>query len=86
MLSAYAFYTTASEDPREVPDRQAGLDHPFRAYGIFRILPGAPEGEGGIPSDVLLTDRPLLAAVALWAVAVVIIIYTPGGAPGPLGR
>ena len=34
----------------------------------------------------LLTDRPLLAAVALWAMAVVIIIYTAGGAPGPLGR
>jgi hypothetical protein len=32
---------------------------------------------GGNPSDMLLNDRPLLVCVALWAVALVLIIYGP---------
>jgi hypothetical protein len=32
---------------------------------------------------VLLADRPLLATVALWAVAVVLIVYTAAGVPMP---
>ncbi|PYQ73607.1 MAG: decaprenyl-phosphate phosphoribosyltransferase, partial [Acidobacteria bacterium] len=31
---------------------------------------------GGSPTDLLLTDRPLLACVALWALAVTLIIYS----------
>ena len=31
----------------------------------------------GVRSDLLLTDRPLLGCVALWAVAVALIIYRP---------
>jgi hypothetical protein len=33
---------------------------------------------GGSPAEMLLTDRPLLACVALWAIAVAFIIYAPG--------
>jgi len=32
---------------------------------------------GGSPSDMLLTDRPLLICVALWAAVVAVIIYGP---------
>jgi hypothetical protein len=32
---------------------------------------------GGNPSDLLLNDRPLLVCVALWALAVALIIYGP---------
>jgi hypothetical protein len=32
---------------------------------------------GGSPADLLLTDRPLLLCVALWALAVAAIIYRP---------
>jgi hypothetical protein len=32
---------------------------------------------GGSPADLLLTDRPLLVCVALWVLAVVLIIYRP---------
>ena len=42
--------------------------------------------QGGNPSDVLLTDRPLLAAVFLWAAAVVLIVYTAAGLPVPRGH
>jgi len=34
---------------------------------------------GGSPAELLLNDRPLLACVALWAVAVAVIIYRPFG-------
>ena len=56
-------------------------------YGIFRYLYLVHRKEqGGSPSDVLLTDRPLLAAVALWAAAVVAIVYTAPGVPVPRGH
>jgi hypothetical protein len=47
-------------------------------YGIFRYLYLVHQREGGgSPADLLLTDRPLLACVALWAVSVTLIIYRP---------
>jgi 4-hydroxybenzoate polyprenyltransferase len=86
-LSAYAFYTTATETREKFQTDRLAWTIPFVLYGIFRYLYLVHQKEkGGSPSDVLLTDRPLLAAVALWAVAIVIIIYTASGAPGPLGR
>jgi 4-hydroxybenzoate polyprenyltransferase len=86
-LAAYAFYTTALETREKFQTDRLAWTIPFVLYGIFRYLYLVHQKEkGGSPSDVLLTDRPLLAAVALWAVVVVIIIYTAAGAPGPLGR
>ena len=56
-------------------------------YGIFRYLYLVHQKEqGGSPTDMLLTDRPLLLDVALWALAIVLIVYTAGGAPMPLAR
>ena len=50
----------------------------FPLYGIFRYLYLVHKKEGGgSPSDMLLNDRPLLACVALWGIAVAIIIYGP---------
>jgi 4-hydroxybenzoate polyprenyltransferase len=87
LLAAYAFYTTTPETREKFQTDRLAWTIPFVLYGIFRYLYLVHQKEkGGSPSDVLLTDRPLLAAVALWALAVVIIIYTAGGAPGPLGR
>jgi 4-hydroxybenzoate polyprenyltransferase len=86
-LAAYAFYTTAAETREKFETDRLAWTIPFVLYGIFRYLYLVHQKEqGGSPSDVLLADRPLLAAVALWACAVVIIIYTASGAPGPLGR
>jgi hypothetical protein len=39
---------------------------------------------GGSPSESLVTDRPLLVAVALWAAATMLILYTASGVPVPL--
>lgn len=84
-LVAYAFYTTAPETREKFRTDQLGLTVPFVLYGIFRYLYLVHQKEqGGSPTDVLITDRPLLVNVALWALAVVLILYTAQGAPVPL--
>ncbi len=83
-LTAYAFYTLAPDTIEKYRTDRLSLTIPFVIYGIFRYLYLVHRKElGGSPSDLLLTDRPLLAAVALWALAVVMIVYTAQGAPVP---
>ena len=46
------------------------LTTPFPIYGIFRYLYLVhAKNLGGAPEDILLTDRPLMADIALWIVA-----------------
>jgi 4-hydroxybenzoate polyprenyltransferase len=86
-LTAYAFYTMAPETVEKYRTERLALTIPFVLYGIFRYLYLVHHREqGGSPTDVLLTDRPLLVAVALWAVTVVAIVYTAPGVPVPLGQ
>jgi 4-hydroxybenzoate polyprenyltransferase len=86
-LTAYAFYTLAPETIEKYRTDRLALTIPFVIYGIFRYLYLVHRrDQGGSPSDVLLTDRPLLAAVFLWAVAVVLIVYGAPGVPVPRGR
>jgi 4-hydroxybenzoate polyprenyltransferase len=84
-LMAYAFYTTAEETRQKFQTDRLAWTIPFVLYGIFRYLYLVHQKEkGGSPTDVLLTDRPLLLDVALWAAAVVVIVYTAQGPPVPL--
>jgi 4-hydroxybenzoate polyprenyltransferase len=77
-LISYIFYTISPETEAKFATHWLGLTIPFPLYGIFRYLYLVHQREGGgSPSDLLLTDRPLLACVALWAVAVALIIYRP---------
>ena len=86
-LMAYAFYTTAEETRQKFQTDRLAWTIPFVLYGIFRYLYLVHQKEkGGSPTDVLLTDRPLLLDVALWAAAVVFIVYTAQGPPVPLQR
>lgn len=86
-VTAYAFYTTAEEVRRKFQTDRLAWTIPFVLYGIFRYLYLVHQKEqGGSPTDVLLTDRPLLVAVGLWAATIVAILYTAGGVPMPLGR
>jgi len=85
-LTAYAFYTMAPETVAKYQTESLALTIPFVLYGILRYLYLVHRRErGGSPTDVLLTDRPLLVAVALWAVAVVVIVYGSPGLPVPRG-
>jgi 4-hydroxybenzoate polyprenyltransferase len=84
-LMAYAFYTTAEETRQKFQTDRLAWTIPFVLYGIFRYLYLVHQKEkGGSPTDVLLTDRPLLLDLALWAAAVIFIVYTAQGAPVPL--
>jgi 4-hydroxybenzoate polyprenyltransferase len=86
-LTAYAFYTLAPETVEKYRTARLALTIPFVIYGIFRYLYLVHRKEqGGSPSDVLLADWPLLAAVALWAASVVLILYTAPGLPVPRGH
>jgi 4-hydroxybenzoate polyprenyltransferase len=75
-IVAYAFYTVSPETVEKFGTNRLGLTLPFPLYGIFRYLYLVHRREGGgSPAEHLLTDRPLLVCVALWAAAVVAIIY-----------
>ena len=77
-LIAYIFYTVSPETQQKFGTAWLGLTIPFPLYGIFRYLYLVHRREGGgSPADLLLTDRPLLLCVALWALAVAAIIYPP---------
>jgi 4-hydroxybenzoate polyprenyltransferase len=86
-LTAYAFYTLAPETVEKYRTDRLAWTIPFVIYGIFRYLYLVHrKDKGGSPTDVLLADRPLLAAVALWAAAVIAIVYTAPGLPVPRGH
>ena len=58
------------------------LTLPFPIYGIFRYLYLVHQKQGGgSPTALLLSDRPLLLCVLLWAAAVVVILYSPLALP-----
>ncbi|MGE0448890.1 MAG: decaprenyl-phosphate phosphoribosyltransferase [Vicinamibacterales bacterium] len=77
-LIAYIFYTISPETQQKFGTEWLGLTIPFPLYGIFRYLYLVHRRDGGgSPSDLLLNDRPLLACVTLWVVAVVLIVYHP---------
>ncbi|MBZ5555660.1 MAG: decaprenyl-phosphate phosphoribosyltransferase [Acidobacteriia bacterium] len=78
-LIAYIFYTISPETQAKFGTVWLGLTIPFPLYGIFRYLYLVHRRDGGgSPADLLLNDRPLLACVALWALAVAVILYWPG--------
>jgi len=77
-LIAYIVYTVSPETEQKFGTEWLGLTIPFPLYGIFRYLYLVHRrAGGGSPADLLLTDRPLLVCVALWALAVAILIYRP---------
>ena len=77
-LMGYAFYAVSPETAERFGTPWLGLTIPFPLYGIFRYLYLVHRrSQGGSPTELLLADRPLLLCVALWALAVVGIIYAP---------
>jgi 4-hydroxybenzoate polyprenyltransferase len=75
-IVAYAFYTVSPDTIHKFGTNMLGLTLPFPLYGIFRYLYLVHQKEGGgSPAELLITDRPLLVCVALWAVTVVALIY-----------
>ena len=76
----YSVYATSSETAARMGTNWLGLTIPFVLYGIFRYLYLVHQKRGGgSPAALLLTDWPLLGCVALWALSVALILYSPFG-------
>lgn len=73
-LIGYSLYTFSATN---LPSNHAMmLTIPFVIYGLFRYQYLIHvKGEGGAPEMLVYTDRPLLLDLALWGLAVVLIMY-----------
>lgn len=79
-LVAYVIYCASPETHEYFGTDWLVLTTPFPIYGLFRYLYLVHRKQGGgSPSEMLLLDRPLLSCVALWGLAVIMIIYRPFG-------
>jgi len=77
-IMSYALYTVSEHALHFFHTNKFIYTVPFVMYGIFRYLYlDEKQRGGGSPADMLLTDRPLLLCVALWALAVALILYRP---------
>jgi len=75
-VMSYALYTISEETVKKFGTNHLIYTVPFVLYGIFRYLYLVHKKvEGGNPTKIALTDRPLLANILLWIVAVSFIIY-----------
>lgn len=73
-LIAYALYTFFSDQARS--NELLVITLPLVVYGLFRYLYLVyRRGQGGSPEDLIFSDAPLLACIALWAVSVGALIY-----------
>jgi len=72
----YMLYTFSVEVSQKLKTENLYLTIPFVVYGIFRYLYLIHrKAEGGSPTRVMFADKPLLATVSLWLVAVILILY-----------
>lgn len=78
-IISYSLYTFLAPTSRWLM-----LTIPLVIYGLFRYLYVIyQQNRGGAPEEVLLGDRPLQAAVILWIIACILILYlwpNPGAA------
>ncbi len=75
-LAAYSFYTFTA--PGLPANHAMMFTIPFVMYGIFRYLYLIhTKGLGGAPEDIVLSDRPLLLDLFLWALTAGLAIYWP---------
>ena len=76
-VMSYALYTLSEDVRTKFPGKRLDITVPFVLFGIFRYLYLVHRREGGgNPARMLFTDLVLLSSVLLWAVAVIVIIYS----------
>lgn len=75
-VMSYALYTVSPETVARFGTRNLIFTIPFVLYGIYRYLYVIHEkNEGGNPTSVVLTDRPLMLNGFLWILSLMLIIY-----------
>lgn len=80
-LMSYCLYTISERTLAELGSTRLMYTIPFVIYGLFRYMYLMQRhGQGGAPDRTLLTDKPLLLNVALYALtAAAIIHFAPDG-------
>ena len=72
----YAIYTASPEVQEKLGTDKLYLTIPFVLFGIFRYLYLVHQREeGGNPTQLLLSDQPLLIDVVLWIVTASLVLY-----------
>jgi 4-hydroxybenzoate polyprenyltransferase len=75
-IVGYAIFTTSSRTVSVHGTTNLVYTVPFVVYGIFRYqLLVIRDGSGGDPTELVLSDVPLLATIVLWLIVCVGILY-----------
>jgi 4-hydroxybenzoate polyprenyltransferase len=73
---AYATYTISPETREKLGTEYLYLTIPFVLFGIFRYLYLVHQKEeGGNPTQLMLTDAPLIVDVFLWGLTAALLLY-----------
>jgi 4-hydroxybenzoate polyprenyltransferase len=75
-LLAYSLYTISDDTLRHYGTRALFWTIPFVVYGLFRYLYLIyHRAQGGDPTQMLVSDRPTMINVLLWALCAALIVY-----------
>ena len=84
-VMTFLLYTMdASGGPSPIHREDLFYTLPIVVYGIFRYALVTELGLYGGPTDIVLRDKPLLAAILVWAVVALVVVYQ-GQLFGPEG-
>lgn len=76
VVVAYMLYSISTEVSEKLGTEYLYFTVPFVVYGIFRYLYLIhKEDEGGSPTQVMISDKPLLINIILWLLTVIVILY-----------
>jgi 4-hydroxybenzoate polyprenyltransferase len=75
-IVSYIMYTLESETSQLVGNDALTYSTAFVLYGVLRYLYLVHRNADGNPTETLLTDRPLMAAVVLWGLYCGVVIYS----------
>ena len=75
-LVTYALYTMSDDVHIKFGNNNLKYTIPFVLYGIFRYLYLVHQKDrGGSPTEIMMSDKPMIVNMGLWVLAVVVILY-----------
>jgi len=75
-LICYALYTMSKDTIEKLGTSKLIYTIPFVLYGIFRYLYLVHQKEdGGSPTEIMFTDKPMIINICLWIISSIIFIY-----------
>lgn len=75
-ILSYVLYTINEQTVVKFHTQNLLYTTPFVVYGVFRYFYlVSTRNQGALPTETLLTDRPILLTVLLWAAAIIGIVY-----------